>query len=252
MTAFALISMKLVPGLRKWGMKLMTGLVVILISTLAAFLQHIHFPKDAEKTLDKVSNGTLRVGFTNAEPWVYPSALGAQGIEANIVTGFAQTLHAKVEWIKGTEEQLYNALRRGEIDILIGGITDKTPWKEEIGVTKPYIETSIVIAQPSSQSSNNQQPSVEGQWVAVKKGTDEGYYVRKKKAKPFYTTQLPAGNMLAAGYDWQVQDWKMSNTGIVLKRGHVIAVPPGENAFLLALDKYLFEHKEAIKSALNH
>ena len=234
-------------------MKLMIGLGFILISTLAAFLQHIPFPKDAEKTLHKVSNGTIRVGFTNAAPWVYPSATGAQGIEATIVTSFAQALHAKVEWIEGTEEQLYNALKKREIDILIGGITDKTPWKEEVGVTKPYIETSLVIGQPASQASINQQPSLEGQWVAVKKGSDEGYYVREKKAKPFYTTQLPAGNMLAVGYDWQVQDWKMHNTGIVLKKeGHVMAVPPGENAFLLALDKYLFEHKAAINSGLNH
>ena len=234
-------------------MKLMIGLVVILISTLAAFLQHIHFPKDAEKTLDKVSNGTIRVGFTNAGPWVYPSATGAQGIEADIVTNFAQTLHAKIDWVEVTEEQLFNALKRGEINILIGGITDKTPWKEEIGLTKPYIETSIVIAQPSAQSSNNQQPPIEGQWVAVKKGTDEGYYVHKKKGKPFYTTQLPAANMLSVGYDWQVQAWNMHNTGIVLKKeSHVMAVPPGENAFLLALDKFLFEHKEAIKNKLNH
>ena len=234
-------------------MKLMFGLGLILMSTLAAFLQHIHFPKDAEKTLDKVSNGTIRVGFTDAEPWVYPSATGAQGIEADIVTNFANTLHAKIDWVQGTEEQLYNALKRGEINILIGGITDQTPWKEKIGLTKPYLETSIVIAQPSSQASNNQKPSIEGQWVAVKKGTDEGYYIRKKDAKPFYTTQLPAANMLSVGYDWQVQVWKMHNTGIVLKKeGHVIAVPPGENAFLLALDKYLFEHKEAIRESLNH
>ena len=77
--------------------------------------------------------------------------------------------------------------------------------------------------------------------------------MRKKAAKPFYTTQLPAANMLSVGYDWQVQEWNMHNTGIVLKKeSHVMAVPPGENAFLLVLDKYLFEHKEAIRSALNH
>jgi len=234
-------------------MKLMIGLGFILISTLAAFLQHIHFPKDAERTLDKVTYGTLLVGFTNAAPWVYPSSTGAQGIEAAIVDSFATTLHAKVEWIEGTEEQLYKALRRGEIDILVGGITDKTPWKEEIGLTKPYIETAVVIAQAASQALNNQHPSVEGQPVAVMKGTDEGYYVRKKKGRPFYTTQLPVSKMFSVGYDWQVQDWKMQNTGIVLKKeSHVIAVPPGENAFLLALDKYLFEHKAAIKSGLNH
>jgi polar amino acid transport system substrate-binding protein len=234
-------------------MKLMTGLIFIFMTSLAAFLQHIDFPKDAEKTLDKVSNGTIRVGFTNAAPWVYPSASGAKGIEAGIVTSFAATLHAKVEWIEGTEEQLYTALRRNEIDILIGGITDETPWKQEIGLTKPYLETSIVVAQPSSQALGNQQASIEGQSVAVKTGTDEGYFIRKKKAKPYYTTQLPAINMLSVGYDWQVQNWKMINTGIVLKKeGHVIAVPPGENAFLLALDKYLFDHKDAIKSALNH
>ena len=66
----------------KW---LATGLVV-LASTLLAFLQKLPFPKDSEKTLDKVHNGTLRAGFTNAAPWVYPSNNGAQGIEANIIT----------------------------------------------------------------------------------------------------------------------------------------------------------------------
>src|SRR5947209_19520820 len=47
---------------QRCSMKLMIGLGFILISTLAAFLQHIPFPKDAEKTLHKVSNGTIRVG----------------------------------------------------------------------------------------------------------------------------------------------------------------------------------------------
>ncbi len=230
----------------------MAGLAVFLFSTLTAFLEKIHFPKDAEDTLEKVRGHTLRVGFTRAEPWVYPSDTGAQGIEANIVTEFAKTLNAKIDWVEGTEEQLYRALRRNEIDILIGGITDKSPWKDQVGLTKPYLETELVIGLPASQPLSHQKRSIEGRSVAVKKGTDEGYYVRKKNAKPFYTAQLPVNNMLTVGYDWQMQRWRFNNTGIVLKKeSHVMAVPPGENAFLSALEKYLFVNKEAIRKRLN-
>jgi polar amino acid transport system substrate-binding protein len=235
-------------------MKLMINMVgvaaIVAVSAVTTFLNNFRFPRDAEDSLDKIQNNSIRVGFTNATPWVWPSGDSASGIEAEIVTEFAKSLNAKVEWVEGTEEQLYDALKKDEIDMLVAGITAKTPWKEEVGLTKPYIETQIVIGQHPSQKLNAQSP-IEGQWVAVKKGTDEGYFVRKKKAKPFYTSQLPANNMLSAGYDWQLQKWNLQSTGIVLeKESHVIAVPPGENGFLLALDKYLFLHKESIRKQL--
>jgi polar amino acid transport system substrate-binding protein len=224
---------------------------VIALSTIITFLDKIHFPKDAEDSLEKIMNHTIRVGFTNASPWVYPADGKPEGIEADIVANFAKTLNAKVDWVEGTEEQLYKALRRDEIDILIAGITDETLWHKEVGLTKPYIETEIVIGQPASPVLSNQKAPVEGQWVAVKKGTDQGYHVRKMNAKPFYTTQLPATRMFSAAYEWQLQKWQLQNTGIVLeKESHVIGVPPGENALLLALDKYLFCNKASIRKQL--
>ena len=231
---------------------IVVGVAIIFVSILASLLSKIQFPRDAERTLAKVRDHTLRVGYTNAAPWVYPAPGGAQGIEAKIVSDFANTLHARVDWVEGTEEQLYNALENDEIDLLIAGITDKTPWKDKVGLTKPYLETELDVGQPTSQPPGNSESIIEGQWVAVRKGTAEGYYVRKKKAKPFYTAQLPVSNMFSVGYDWQIQSWNLRNTGIVLKKeSHVMAVPPGENAFLLALDKYLFLNKETIRDELN-
>jgi len=189
------------------------GIAIVVITSITAFLHKVQFPKDAEDSLEKVRNHTIRVGFTNAAPWVYPSATRAQGIEAAIVSDFAKTLHAKTDWVEGTEEQLYTALKKNEIDILIAGITAKTPWKEEVGVTKPYLETEIVNGAPPSSAVNNSS-SLEGQWVAVKKGTVQGYYVRKRKARVFYTERLPAHNRLCVGYNWQLDNWRLQNTGL--------------------------------------
>jgi polar amino acid transport system substrate-binding protein len=232
-------------------MKLLLCFVFLFLSGLTAFFTQIHFPNDPEHSLDKISNGTIRVGFTHAEPWVFPSDSGARGIEAFLIAAFAKTVNAKIDWTEGTEEQLYNALKHHEIDILLAGITDETPWKNEIGLTQPYLETETVIGQPVSQPLTGS--SIKDQWVAVRKGTDLGYYIRKKKAKPFYTDRLPVSNMPSTGYDWQLINWKLKSTGIVLKKEkHVMAVPPGENGFLLALDKFLFINKSLIKEQLMH
>jgi polar amino acid transport system substrate-binding protein len=243
--------MKLVSTEESGRMKLMVSLVGVVMlfvfGSLTDLFEKIHFPNDGEDTLKKVQNGTLRVGFTNAEPWISSTGTGAQGLEAGIINEFAASLHAKVSWIQGTEEQLYKALRRNEIDVLLAGITDQTPWKKEVGLTRPYLETAVVVGRPSSLQGSNNSSSIEGQTIAVKPGTVAGYLLRKKKAQPFYTEQLPAGNMLSAGYDWQLQQWGLQNTGIELeKERHVMAVAPGENAFLLALDKFLYSNKESI------
>ncbi|MFJ6678321.1 transporter substrate-binding domain-containing protein [Microbacterium sp. NPDC091382] len=99
-------------------------------------------PADADSTLERISEGgVLRVGVTENPPWTelreQPS-----GTEVALVEEFAAGHGAEVRWREGTEEVLVDALRAGELDIVVGGLTDTTPWVDEAAVTDVYREVT--------------------------------------------------------------------------------------------------------------
>ena len=101
----------------------------------------VQIPADPHGTLERVEGGTLRVGATELSPWVEMDAGGEPtGLEPELVTEFAETLDAEVQWATGSEAHLLDALERGEIDMVIGGFRDDTPWTDGGAVTRPYTE----------------------------------------------------------------------------------------------------------------
>ncbi len=64
-----------------------------------------------------------------------------QGTEADLVRDFAAQLGADVEWVAGTEQVLAEELKHGGLDLVVGGLDDKTPWVTHAGVTRPYAES---------------------------------------------------------------------------------------------------------------
>lgn len=234
--------MKLFLVLNSLGLPILASIWGILAGTP-------HFPKDPEDTLTRVQHDKmLRVGYTNAEPWVVPSGPEPQGIEPALVRTLARKLGARVAWVAGTEQHLYQALAQHELDLLIAGTTAESPWKEEVGLTRPYLETAVYVgAAPGVVVGAD----IKDQPVAVAAGTDIGHCVREEDAVPTYRPQLPDGAPLAAGYAWQLRRWGYRNLGIRLKdEGHVMAVPPGENAWLLALETFLYAHKGQLDQLL--
>lgn len=137
-----------------------------------------HFPADPENTLDAVTGGTLRVGASVNPPFVEDKGEQVVGSEAELVQDYALTRDAEITWVRGGEEDLMNRLEHGELDLVIGGLTDKTPWTKKAGLTRPYAES------------------------ADRYGS---------------------------------------------RQSHVLAVPLGENAFLLDLDTYLQSRKEGAR-----
>ncbi|MBF4995312.1 transporter substrate-binding domain-containing protein [Arthrobacter gandavensis] len=135
-----------------------------------------HFPADPDQTLTDVTGGTLRVGASVNPPYVEDQGRHLSGSEVELVEHYAQTLDANIEWTQGGEEDLMGRLEHGELDLVIGGLTDKTPWTKKAGLTRPYTEST------------------------------DAFGSRHK---------------------------------------HVLAVPLGENAFLLDLDTYLQERRQA-------
>jgi polar amino acid transport system substrate-binding protein len=99
-------------------------------------------PADPEKTLERVTGSTMRVGVSPNPPWTDISGAGeVSGTEVDLVREFAGTLQAQVEWVVGGEQPLIAALERGELQLVIGGFNSETPWTAKAAITKPYAET---------------------------------------------------------------------------------------------------------------
>ena len=101
------------------------------------------FPADPEGTLDRVTGGTLWVGASANGEWVIlPDGGEPQGSEPHLVRAFAASLGAEIEWSDGTEHVLAEALKHGELDLVVGGLNDKTPWEKDAGLTRAYAEST--------------------------------------------------------------------------------------------------------------
>ncbi|MFC7403455.1 transporter substrate-binding domain-containing protein [Citricoccus sp. GCM10030269] len=118
--------------------KLTVGLGVVLVLTLAGCAPH--YPADPHHTLTRVTGGTVAVGVSHNEPFTSVEGPTPSGREVELVRGFAESLGAEVEWTVGGEEELVGKLEHGQIDMLIGGLTQKTPWKKKTGLTRSYTE----------------------------------------------------------------------------------------------------------------
>jgi polar amino acid transport system substrate-binding protein len=121
-------------------------LVVAVIVALAVGASGCQFPRDVEGTLDRVSGGTMRAGVTGHEPYVVLGDARPTGVEVRLLEDFARRLGARVEFVPGSEEALVEQLREGELDVVAGGITKRSPWKKEAAPTRPYATTEEQVA----------------------------------------------------------------------------------------------------------
>lgn len=104
-------------------------------------------PADPDGTLERVQGGVLRVGVTENAPWVELAGGGQSGVEPTgtepaLVVQFAQQQGATVQWTAGSEATLAQALEAGELDLVIGGLLEDTPWTEFGAATRPYATES--------------------------------------------------------------------------------------------------------------
>lgn len=99
-------------------------------------------PSDPDGTLERVeSTQVLRAAASPREGQVSVDGSRVSGPEPELVEGFAEKLGAKVEWQVMGEEPAVEAMERGEIDLLVGGMTDQSPYAQRVGMTRPYTES---------------------------------------------------------------------------------------------------------------
>lgn len=105
------------------------------LALLALIASGCDLPRDPEGTLDRVRGGVLRVGLVEQEPWVRDAEGEPTGAEVTLVRELAAELGATPEFHPGGETELFERLEKFELDLVVGGITDATPYAKHVGLT---------------------------------------------------------------------------------------------------------------------
>jgi polar amino acid transport system substrate-binding protein len=225
---------------------------LVALALVAALVCGCDFPRDPEGTLDRVRGGVMRVGVTPAEPFVSLNDDGdPTGVEVELVRGFADTLDARVEWVTGSESDLMEALAGGQLDVVIAGLTRQSEWRRVAALTRPYLTTQVVIAAPDEAQAEQLSEDLGGARIGVEANSPEA----AKLEQDTDAIAVPVDDLATADGPLAVPDYLLDDLGLVRtdaeldEHEHAMAVPMGENAFLVALERFLLD-REAEAAAI--
>lgn len=227
--------------------RLSPSLVPVLLGALLALGGCERFPRDPRDTLEAaLERGSLRVGVAASEPWVEgeePARPG--GVEAALVEAFAETLGIGIEWHWGSAGSRLEALARFELDLAIGGFTDDDPWGRHVGFTFPYHSVRFVVATPPAAAPVT---ALDGLRVAVRADSALAGRLRERGAEVSVAERLAEVELPIAAESWRVEGlgFEVADIELDMER-HVMAVPPGENAMLLRLERFLLARTDAAR-----
>jgi ABC-type amino acid transport substrate-binding protein len=134
-------------------------LLIFLSCLLASLISCSNLPRDPKQTLRRVQTQPMRVGLVEHPPWVIRTNGEPRGAEVELVRQFASGLGTTPEWHWGGAQEQMEALENYGLDLVIGGFTSRSPWKDYVGFTAPYFEETIerdrvkhVIATPPGEN----------------------------------------------------------------------------------------------------
>jgi polar amino acid transport system substrate-binding protein len=204
-------------------------------------------PRDPEGTLGRVQGGLMRVGIAEHPPWTVLDD-APTGVEVDLVEGFARLLDAEIEWFPGSEHELLTALHRRELDLVIGGYTDDDPWAKEATFTEPYVKIRVVVGAPPGRAPPS---DIEGLSVAAESGTEIPSLVGGAGGVPERVEDLSTADGLVAAEEWELRSLGLvPGEAVLTESRHAMAVPSGENAWLVRLERYLTEKRGSIDDLL--
>lgn len=126
--------MALILDPRRWARSGTIGGALVALSLNACGI-----PKDQEGASARIAaTHVLRVGASANPPWVIVQGNQVTGIEPSLICAFATTMGAKVAWVVNGETPLLEALERRQLDIVVGGVTSRSPWIRRVGTSLSY------------------------------------------------------------------------------------------------------------------
>ena len=222
---------------------------LLLLVPLALALGACQYPRDVEGTLDRVRGGVMHVGISESDPWVRTGGREPGGVEVQLLKRFARTLGARIEWVRGTESDLVEALHGRKLDVVAAGLNRRSEWQRVAALTRPYLTTTVLIAAPDEAAADELSSDLGGRRIAVEANSPEAAKLSQD------TDAIPreVEDPTKAGGPVVVEDYMLDELGLVAtdaeldEHEHCMAVAMGENAFLVELERFLLdrEHEAA-------
>ena len=175
----------------------------------------------------------------------------ASGIEVELLKDFARELGADTTFVPGTTPELLEAAKEAEVDVLVGGFTSTSPGVsegKEAGVTGSYLTTRFVVGVPSGRPTFD---DLSGREIAVERIDGTAALLKEEGAVPVPVDDLSTAKIPVAAYRCQLEAWGFDPTGLELpEEKHVMAVPLGENGWLVELERFLRANRGEAKNLL--
>lgn len=214
---------------------------LLLVLPLLALAACDSFPRDVEGTLERVSGGTMRVGVVENPPWTVRADTEWGGVEPRLVRAFARELGAEVEWVPGTEQEVLEGVERRQLDLAVGGLTRRSPWRKGLAFSISYLDPDVAVGVPAGAAAPGR---LEGVRVGVRRGDPVAVYLRNEDAVPVPTERLAEFPGPVAAPEWWLRAHGFRPTEhVFFHERHAMAAPPGENGFLHRLDRFLRRHE---------
>jgi len=147
------------------------------------------------------------------------------------------------------EGELLAALEHRELVLVIGGLRATSPWKQQVALTRPfYVDTVSVGGAPSEAPP----ATLDKVAVSLMPGDPAAAEVRKKGGVPSFVARLDSVRGPVAAPTWKLaQLGRRENPSLRLTEDqHVLAAAPGENAFLMRVEKMLIAHQAGVPKLL--
>ncbi len=140
------------------------------------------------------------------------------------------------------------ALEQFELDLLVSGLDQTTPWSKHVGLTRPYYEEEFLLGMPPG---SRVPESLRGIEAGVREGDVAAAYLRKAGAVPVRREDLFKPVEPVAAPAWLLEQRGYTRTKFVLfQKKHVMAVAPGENGWLKLLGDYLEKQKSSLPNLI--
>ncbi len=212
-------------------------MLTVLLAVLV--LSGCEYPRDVDGTLRHVKQNEMRVGVVQSDPWT--------AVEMELVKEFAARIGSRPRWVRGAESELVEALHGGQLDLVIGGLTRDSAHAKEVTMTRPYATTEVVLAAPPGTRVPDDLDGVE---VGVEAHSPAAAELeRQTDAEPVPVGELEEFKGVVAVENHLVDDLGLVATNrSLLEEEHSMAVPHGENAWLVELEHFLLDRgDEAIR-----
>ena len=125
----------------------MTSRLKMFFQTSMVLLMFLSVQVQADTLDDIIERGTLRIGVSLFEPWTMEDKSGElSGYEIDVTKKGAVDLGVKPKFIVYKWEDIIPALKKGEIDIIAGGLAITPARALEVNFSNAYADSGIGLA----------------------------------------------------------------------------------------------------------